>query len=215
MITYAITETRFTVDSDGVQDRITLVVWDATKSEGTVTAKLHARGTPIPSDYAPADKVYADVTEADCIAWVTDLEDQISIDAQLQALIDQLKTPTMSSGVPWQNDYPLWAVGVAVVPGDVRIYQNAGYECIQGHTTQSDWAPPATPALWKVYVPPSQGPQPWVQPTGAQDAYPAGISVTHQPAEFSEVHLWTSLVDANVWEPTTANSTLWEDNGPY
>ena len=37
--------------------------------------------------------------------------------------------------------------------------------------------------------------QPWVQPTGAHDAYPLDITVTH------EGKVWESLTPANVWEP--------------
>ena len=36
---------------------------------------------------------------------------------------------------------------------------------------------------------------PWVQPAGAHDSYPLGITVTH------EEKLWESLTPANVWEP--------------
>lgn len=35
----------------------------------------------------------------------------------------------------------------------------------------------------------------WIQPTGAHDAYPAGIVVTHAGKS------WVSLAPANVWEP--------------
>lgn len=37
--------------------------------------------------------------------------------------------------------------------------------------------------------------QPWVQPTGAHDAYPQGWTVTYNGAE------WESLTPANVWAP--------------
>ena len=37
--------------------------------------------------------------------------------------------------------------------------------------------------------------QPWVQPTGAHNAYPLDITVTH------EGKVWESLTPANVWEP--------------
>lgn len=40
-----------------------------------------------------------------------------------------------------------------------------------------------------------EGPQPWVQPTGAHDAYEAGAVVTHNG------QTWVSDVDANTWEP--------------
>ncbi len=41
-----------------------------------------------------------------------------------------------------------WQVGVAYSVGDVVLYDGDEYECIQGHTSQSDWTPPATPTLW-------------------------------------------------------------------
>ena len=50
----------------------------------------------------------------------------------------------------------------------------------------------------------------WVQPTGAQDAYPLGMWVTHQGADYE------SLLAANVWEPSP-ESNFWRispDPGP-
>lgn len=49
---------------------------------------------------------------------------------------------------------------------------------------------------------------PWSQPLGAFDAYGVGAKVKHGG------RLWSSLVPANVWEPTEAVPTLWEDLGP-
>lgn len=48
----------------------------------------------------------------------------------------------------------------------------------------------------------------WVQPTGATDAYAKGARVSHNG------HAWTSLLDANVWEPAATSPTLWQDDGP-
>ena len=64
---------------------------------------------------------------------------------------------------------------------------------MQAHTTQSDWTPDVTPALW-VIVSLEEWPD-WVQPTGSHDAYSKGAKVTHNSKK------WTSDVDANVWEP--------------
>jgi len=50
----------------------------------------------------------------------------------------------------------------------------------------------------------------WVQPTGAHDAYPLGMWVTHNGYDF------VSLLEANVWEPTP-ESNFWRispDPGP-
>lgn len=46
----------------------------------------------------------------------------------------------------------VWEKGVAYVVGDVVAFpkeDGAQYECIQAHTSQAGWQPPAAPALWK------------------------------------------------------------------
>ena len=52
---------------------------------------------------------------------------------------------------------------------------------------------------------PDKNGQPWVQPTGAHDAYPLESTVVH------EGHLWESDHPFNVWEPGTGD--LWIDRG--
>lgn len=91
--------------------------------------------------------------------------------------------------------YDPWTAGEAVAVDDVRSYDGGLYRCAQAHTTQSDWTPPATPALWVRIAPPDAGPQPWVQPAGAHDAYNTGDRVTYTDKT------WESTVDANVWAP--------------
>jgi len=86
-----------------------------------------------------------------------------------------------------------WIAGEQVYAGTLRTFDGMTYRARQGHVTQSDWTPPATPALWEVIT--AEPPQPWVQPTGAHDAYPAGAQVTYGG------FIWESTIDANVWEP--------------
>ena len=89
--------------------------------------------------------------------------------------------------------FPSWKAGTDY-GADQRIeYGGTLYRCVQAHTSQTDWTPPATPALW-VVVSLEEWPD-WVQPTGAHDAYAAGAKVSHAGKH------WTSNVDANVWEP--------------
>ena len=209
---FIIDKTKYTVKPDGTGDVVTFIFWSATKTDQSVTANIVNRGTPVTEDPL-ASKPYETVTEQDCIDYLNAHEDLAGIEAQLDALIANIETPTVGVGRPWQDEFPLWAINVAYAVDDVAIYQNIGYQVIQAHTSQSQWAPPVTPALWKVYVPPSEGPQPWVQPTGSQDAYPIGSQVTHD-YQGQGVHLYTSLVDANVWEPGT-DPGLWQDEGPY
>ena len=89
--------------------------------------------------------------------------------------------------------YPIWTIGIAVEVGHRYQYGDILYKCIQAHTTQADWTPDITPALW-VIVSLEEWPD-WVQPTGSHDAYAKGDKVTHNSKK------WTSDVDANTWEP--------------
>lgn len=47
--------------------------------------------------------------------------------------------------------YPEWQPGISVQVGDVLAWDGTLVECIQPHTTQADWTPGLTPALWRVY----------------------------------------------------------------
>lgn len=50
--------------------------------------------------------------------------------------------------------YPVWRVGEVVAPGDRRYYPPTDklYKVRegQGHTTQAEWTPDLTPAMWEV-----------------------------------------------------------------
>lgn len=81
----------------------------------------------------------------------------------------------------------------AYTVSDRAQYNGILYKCVQAHTSQADWTPNTTPALW-VVVSIDEYPE-WVQPTGAQDAYAKEAKVTHNGER------WISNVDANVWEP--------------
>ena len=88
-----------------------------------------------------------------------------------------------------------WAEGVAYAVGNLRAYDGKLYKCVQAHTSQSDWTPDKTPALWSVAGDPAEEWPEWSQPIGAQDAYQAGDKVSHNGKH------WVSDVGANVWEP--------------
>jgi hypothetical protein len=97
--------------------------------------------------------------------------------------------------------YDPWVVGEAVAAGALRSWDGTIVECLQAHTTQADWTPDVTPALWKVHRSGSgsqqgEAPAEWVQPVGASDAYNTGDRVTF------EGQVYESTIDANVWSPT-------------
>ena len=89
--------------------------------------------------------------------------------------------------------FPVWETGKAYAVSDRAQYNGSLYKCIQAHTSQSDWMPDATPALWKT-VSVDEYPE-WVQPTGAHDAYNIGDKVTYN----GQHYVCTS--NANVYAP--------------
>ena len=105
--------------------------------------------------------------------------------------------------------YPAWAAGRSYAVGDILRHgvNSVGdpqlYRVVQAHTSQADWTPEATPALYDSFGLDGSGYPVWSQPTGAHDAYNAGDVVSHNGA------LYQSLVDGNVWEPG-AYDGVWE-----
>lgn len=93
--------------------------------------------------------------------------------------------------------FPPWEIGHQYVAGNRVVYGDKLYKCVQPHTSQEDWTPDATPALWTDVAKPGEIPV-WVQPTGAQDAYMTGDRV-HYPTADDPVYV--SIVDNNVWAP--------------
>lgn len=90
--------------------------------------------------------------------------------------------------------FPMWKEGVDYKKGDREQHTDGFlYRCEQNHTSQAEWAPNVTPALWtRISI--EKWPE-WRQPTGEQDSYNKGDQTS-----WVEKH-WISDLDANVWEP--------------
>ena len=113
---------------------------------------------------------------------------------QLRQLIEQLAiTLDDETALTGVELFPTWVVGKAYAVNDRAQYNGTLYKCIQAHTSQDDWMPSATPALWKT-VSVDEYPE-WVQPTGAHDAYNIGDKVTYN----GQHYVCTS--NANVYAP--------------
>ena len=89
--------------------------------------------------------------------------------------------------------YPAWGADTAYAIGQRVRYGDKLYKCAHAHTSQGDWMPSATPALW-VRVSIEEWPE-WVQPTGAHDAYAKGDKVTYKGKRYM------SLIDGNAYSP--------------
>ena len=92
-----------------------------------------------------------------------------------------------------------WVAGEKVDIGTRRTFDGVTYECLQPHVTQSDWTPPAVPALWALVVAPTAE---WAYPV----AYKIGDIVTYQGKTYqcrqshTSIASWTPLVLA-LWLP--------------
>ena len=106
--------------------------------------------------------------------------------------------------------YPKWKSGVAYKVGDIITYGENGvgdpqlYKVVQAHTSQDDWIPgQGTDSLYDAFGLDESGYPVWAQPSGSHDCYNKGDIVNF------EGQLYISLIDGNVWSPTTY-SAGWE-----
>lgn len=111
--------------------------------------------------------------------------------AKLDGLIDVMDDETALDNTVL---FPEWVSGRQYAAGDRVQYKSLLYKCVQGHTSQDDWTPDITPALWTM-VSVEEWPE-WIQPTGAQDAYRLGSKVSHNSKH------WISAIDYNTYEPS-------------
>lgn len=93
--------------------------------------------------------------------------------------------------------FPAWQIGKAYAVDERIRYEDKLYRCVQAHTSQADWMPDVTPALWTEVAKPGEIPV-WKQPSGAQDAYRIGDKVRY-PTKEDPVYICT--VDYNVYAP--------------
>lgn len=97
--------------------------------------------------------------------------------------------------------YPAWQSGLAYSVGEVISYGTNSlgdpqlYKVVQAHTSQAEWTPDATPALYDAFGLDESGYPIWAQPSGAHDAYNAGDIVNYNGT------LYQSTINGNVWSP--------------
>ena len=107
--------------------------------------------------------------------------------------------------------YDPWAENRAYAAGEFFTYGQNGvgdpqlYKVVQAHTSQADWKPDMTPALYVAIGLDEQGYPVWSQPTGAHDAYNKGDVVDCDGV------LWISEVDGNVWKPGVNGWVVYEE----
>jgi hypothetical protein len=96
--------------------------------------------------------------------------------------------------------FPVWRFSFhAYVIDNIVQYDGAVYQCIQAHSSQSDWSPPAVPALWVRLAEPGQ--VEWM----AGVAYAVNDEVTYNSVWYRCLQAHTSQVG---WEPPNVPA-LW------
>ena len=97
--------------------------------------------------------------------------------------------------------YDPWAVGKTYAVGEYLTYgeNSVGdpqlYKVVQAHTSQADWTPDMSAALYVAIGLDDAGYPVWSQPTGVHDAYNTGDIVDYKGM------LYQSLVDGNTYSP--------------
>lgn len=105
--------------------------------------------------------------------------------------------------------YDPWQIGKSYAVGEFLTYGKNGvgdpqlYKVAQTHTSQADWTPDNTAALYTAIGLDDSGYPVWSQPTGAHDAYNKGDIVNYNGT------LYKSLIDGNVYSPD-AYQAGWE-----
>lgn len=97
--------------------------------------------------------------------------------------------------------FPVYEVGKSYKADEMFTYgtNEVGdpqlYRVVSDHTSQADWTPNSTPALYTPIGLTDEGYPIWSKPTGGHDAYNIGDIVDYNGK------LYKSLIDGNVYSP--------------
>lgn len=100
----------------------------------------------------------------------------------------------------------LWQPGIAVSVGDVYSFGAFLWKCVQAHTTQGDWSPDLTPALWhKVEIVSENETRVWASAT----EYAIGDVVAYPDADSTRYECIQPHTSLAGWEPPNVPA-LWQ-----
>ena len=114
-----------------------------------------------------------------------------SMDTATANLTDEQAIEVMGLYMPWGIDEDVNA-------GDIRRYDGKLYRCLQAHTTQAQWKPAVTPALWVEVV--AEGEYREIK----DNMLPTEAFALGEIGWYSTKNrLYKSLIDNNVYTPVT------------
>lgn len=116
----------------------------------------------------------------------------------LRALIEKAAISlTDEDALSGMELFPVWLMDTFYERGVRLRYAGKLYRVEQAHTSQADWLPDQTPALYTEVAKPGEIPV-WKQPTGAQDVYNTGDRVWYPERNTT---MYESIIDNNSWAP--------------
>jgi hypothetical protein len=191
---WSIPTTDYETDESGTPIRVTTIHWRCAAVDGELSASTY--GT-IGVDLQPSTLP----DEAAAIAIVkTELPD---VESELASQIGIQAAPTRGTGRIW--DVPagaaVWRSGTAYAVGDVAIFDGVPWTCLQAHTSQNAWTPPAVPALWSIQGQGGGGPVEWV----AGEAVAIGDQRVFEGTTYEVIQAHTTQTG---WEPPNVPA-LW------
>lgn len=105
-------------------------------------------------------------------------------------------TLTAEQALAVKELYPLWAVDTAYTVDYVVRHNSKLYRCLQGHTSQDNWTPDATPALWVEIAAPNEYRE------IKDNMLPTEAFALDEIGWYKEKdNLWKSLIAANTYTP--------------
>lgn len=93
--------------------------------------------------------------------------------------------------------FEFWRAGINAEKDKIYRYGENIYKCIQPHTTQEDWTPDITPALFNIVG------GDW------EEWEPGSYAKGTKRKRFGKK--WISNVDNNIWEPGAAGVYTWDE----
>lgn len=128
--------------------------------------------------------------------------DKIQMAEQLRRVLQMFaQSLTDEEALEVATVYPSYMVGRTYKTDELLTYgeNTVGdpqlFRVVSDHTSQADWPPDKTPALYTPIGLTHEGYPVWSRPTGAHDAYSAGDIVDYNGV------LYESVIDGNVYAP--------------
>ena len=127
------------------------------------------------------------------------MADIVALMQQLRAaLMDFAKSAPDAQAYKYPSLFEAWAAGTAYKVDDRCEYADKLWKCLQAHTSQDDWTPDATAALWVEVAAPGEYRE-IKENMLSTEAFAKGEIGWWQTKD----NLYKSLIDANVYTPNT------------